>query len=71
MSCAPVLSLDGKTLYVGVNSFDFGFGYLLALNSQTLQTIAKVRLMDPNTGLDAEIPDESSTTPTWCSISVD
>jgi hypothetical protein len=64
MSCAPALSHDGKTLYVGVNSFDFGFGYLLALNSQTLQTIAKVRLLDPNTGLDAEIPDESSATPT-------
>jgi hypothetical protein len=64
MSCAPALSHDGKILYVGVNSFDFGFGYLLALNSKTLQTIAKVRLIDPNTGLDAEIPDESSATPT-------
>ena len=64
MSCAPALSNDGNTLYVGVNSFDFGFGYLLALNSQTLQTIAKVRLIDPNSGLDAEIPDESSATPT-------
>jgi hypothetical protein len=64
MSCAPALSHDGKTLYVGVNSVDFGFGYLLALNSHTLQTIAKVRLVDPNTGLDAEIPDESSATPT-------
>jgi hypothetical protein len=64
MNCAPTLSHDGKALYVGVNSVDFGFGYLLALNSRTLQTIAKVRLIDPNTGLDAEIPDESSATPT-------
>jgi hypothetical protein len=64
INCAPALSHDGKILYVGVNSVDFGFGYLLALNSRTLQTIAAVRLIDPNSGLDAEIPDESSATPT-------
>jgi hypothetical protein len=64
VNCAPALSHDGKTLYVGVNNKDFGFGYLLALSSKTLKAIAKVRLTDPNTGLDAEIPDESSATPT-------
>ena len=64
MSCAPALSHDEKTVYVGVNDVDFGFGYLLALNSQTLATIRKVRLLDPNTGLDAEITDESSAAPT-------
>ena len=64
MNCAPALSRDGKTLYVGVNNKDFGFGYLLALNSHTLQTTAKVLLVDPNTGLNAEIPDESSASPT-------
>jgi len=64
MSCAPALSLDGKILYVGVNSFDFGFGYLLALDSGTLTTITAVRLIDPSTGFDAEIPDESSASPT-------
>jgi hypothetical protein len=63
-SCAPALSLDGKILYVGVNSFDFGFGYLLALDSHTLNTITAVRLIDPSTGFDAEIPDESSASPT-------
>jgi len=47
-----------------VNSFDFGFGYLLALDSQTLTTIRAVRLIDPATGFDAEIPDESSASPT-------
>ena len=64
MSCAPALSHDGKILYVGVNSFDFGFGYLLALDSQTLASIMAVRLTDPSTGFDAEIPDESSASPT-------
>ena len=64
MNCAPALSADERVVYVGVNSFDFGFGYLLALNSQTLQVINQARLIDPSTGLDAEIPDESSATPT-------
>jgi hypothetical protein len=64
MSCAPALSLDEKIVYVGVNEFDFGFGYLLALNSGTLQTIAEVRLTDPNSGLDASITDLSSASPT-------
>jgi hypothetical protein len=64
MNCAPALSADERVVYVGANSFDFGFGYLLALNSQTLQTINQVRLIDPATGLDEEIPDESSATPT-------
>jgi hypothetical protein len=64
MSCAPALSHDGKILYVGVNSFDFGFGYLLALDSQTLRTITATRLIDPQTGFDADISDESSASPT-------
>jgi hypothetical protein len=63
VSCAPALSRDEKTLYVGVNNFDFGSGYLLALNSQTLQTIRAVRLIDPSSGLAATIPDESSASP--------
>ncbi len=64
MSCAPALSQDGKTLYVAVNSFDFGFGYLLALDSKTLAVINKVRLTDPASGLDATMTDESSASPT-------
>jgi hypothetical protein len=64
MSCAPALSHDEKIVYVGVNNFDFGFGYLLALDSQTLETIRAVRLIDPNSGADAEITDESSAAPT-------
>lgn len=64
MSCAPALSRNGKILYVAVNSFDFGFGYLLALDSKTLAVINRVRLTDPASGLDATITDESSATPT-------
>jgi len=64
MSCAPALSQDGKTVYVAVSSVDFGFGYLIALDSTTLAVINKVRLTDPASGLDATITDESSATPT-------
>ena len=64
MSCAPALSNDGSTLYVAVDSQDFGYGYLVALNSTTLQVINHVRLSDPSSGLDATLTDESSATPT-------
>jgi len=64
MNCAPALSQDGRTVYVGMDTFDFGYGYLLALNSVTLQPINVVRLIDPWSGLDSTITDESSATPT-------
>jgi len=64
MSCAPALSQDGSILYVAVSSGDFGFGYLLALNSRTLAVINKVRLTDPSSGFDATMTDESSASPT-------
>lgn len=64
MNCAPALSKNEQHLYVGVNSFDFGYGYLLELDAATLQTVHNVRLRDPATGNDATISDESSATPT-------
>ena len=64
MSCAPALSKDGSTLYVATSSFDFGFGYLIALDSSTLEVIHKMRLTDPASGLDATMSDESSAAPT-------
>ncbi len=64
MNCAPALSHDGRTLYVGMDTFDFGYGYLLALKSSTLEPINVVRLTDPWSGLDSTITDQSSATPT-------
>ncbi len=64
MASAPALSRDEKSVYVAVNSFDFGFGYLLQLDAHTLATLSSVRLIDPQSGLDADLSDESSASPT-------
>src|SRR5271157_3414619 len=64
MSCAPALSNDGSTLYVAVDSSAWGYGYLVALNSTTLAVVNHVLLLDPSSGLDAILPDESSAAPT-------
>jgi hypothetical protein len=60
--CAPALSKDGSTLYVGVNNGN-SFGYLVALDTTTLQPIARVVPKDVVTGKNAYVFDESSATP--------
>jgi uncharacterized membrane protein len=61
MNCAPAVSNDGSTLYFGVSN---GGGYLVSVNSTTLAPIARIRLKDPETGLDALVMDDSSASPT-------
>jgi hypothetical protein len=61
-NCAPAISNDGGVLYVAVS--DGGAGYLVALNSATLAPIARVRLKDPESGLDAILSDNGSASPT-------
>ncbi len=63
-NCAPAISTDGTTVYVAVNSGNFGGGYLVALDSKTLGTKAQVRLKDPKTDYDASLADDGSATPT-------
>ncbi|HTQ08960.1 MAG TPA: hypothetical protein VMI31_02700, partial [Fimbriimonadaceae bacterium] len=62
MNCTPVISNDGKYVYIAVSSGNFGYGYLLCLDAKTLQTVGKVRLKDPN-GNDAALPDEGTASP--------
>jgi hypothetical protein len=64
MSCAPALSNDGSTLYVAVTDVAVGTGYLVALNSTTLAAVSHVLLLDPASGLNATLPEESSAAPT-------
>ena len=64
MSCAPALSNDGSMLYVAVTDASVGDGYLVVLNSTTLAVVNHVLLLDPSSGLDATLIDESSATPT-------
>ncbi|MEO6389242.1 MAG: hypothetical protein ABIT16_05965 [Croceibacterium sp.] len=67
MNCAPALSLDGSTVYIAVNiAAAAGVtqrGVLLALDSTTLATRAKVALVDPNLGTPARISDDGTATP--------
>jgi hypothetical protein len=65
-NCTPALSNDHRTLYVAVSGGgDFGTGYLLALDSWTLETKAKVRLKDVlSPSNDAYIVDDGTASPT-------
>ena len=67
MNCAPAISNDGTTVYIAVNNVNtsggFQWGYLLALDSTTLATKAKVILVDPNTGTHAWVDDNGTATP--------
>ena len=60
---APAVSNDGGTVYVAVKDAS-SHGYLLALDSTTLATRAKVALTDPSSGSPAIIADSSTASPT-------
>ncbi len=64
MNSAPAVSPDGSTVYVAVNSGNFSNGYLLALNSSTLATKAKVAPQDPQFGGSSPLPDDGTASPT-------
>lgn len=66
MNCAPALSADGATVYIAVNrgsTHATQTGYLLALNSTTLATRARVALVDPNTLANARLSDDGTASP--------
>ena len=63
-NCAPAISAETGTLYLAVSNGYNGAGYLLALNSATLQTTARTPLQDPYTGVDATLSSDGSASPT-------
>lgn len=62
MNCAPAISKDQKTVYITVtNGYN---GYLLGLDSKTLQQKYRTTLIDPSSGQPAYVIDDSSASPT-------
>jgi len=60
LNCAPAVSYDGLTVYFVVSEGPAGHGYLVAVSSTTLAPLARIRLQDPETGADAQVPDSSA-----------
>jgi hypothetical protein len=63
-NCAPAVSADGKTVYVAMNTGNFGAGRLVAFNAATMTPTASVPLIDPKTGGNAVILNDGSASPT-------
>ncbi len=66
-NCAPALSNDQQTVYIGIsNGSGFGgaAGYLVSLNAVSLAFKTRAFLVDPVSGLPADIDDNSSASPT-------
>lgn len=63
MNSAPALSADGAFVYVAASNAQ-GSGYLLRLNSTTLERTASVSLLDPRTGTPALISSDATSSPT-------
>jgi hypothetical protein len=64
LNCAPAISIDGKTLYIGINNgWGFGVGYLVGLDTATLKTKYSIRLKDPESGNDAYLADDGTASP--------
>lgn len=60
-NCAPALSQDSGTLYVAVSNHSSG--YLLALDSTTLQTTGRAALIDPVSHEAALLEDDGTASP--------
>jgi hypothetical protein len=62
VDCAPAISNDGKLVYTGISNGSSG--YLVSLDAATLTPVAKMPLVDPQSGQAAWVVDISSASPT-------
>jgi hypothetical protein len=62
VDCAPALSPDGKLVYTGISNGSSG--YIVSLDAATLTPVAKMPLVDPQSGQAAWVVDISSASPT-------
>jgi hypothetical protein len=63
MNCAPALSNDQQTVYVGVSSGDSTGGYLVGIDAGTMAPKYSAKLIDPRTGSQSTLLDSSTATP--------
>lgn len=63
MNCAPALSNDQSTVYIAVSSGDNTGGYLVGIDSATMAAKYSTKLIDPRSGSQATLPDNSTATP--------
>ena len=61
--CAPALNDDESVLYFAVQ-LRTGSGYLIGMDTTTMQTKYRARLLDPSSGADAIIGNQSTASPT-------
>jgi hypothetical protein len=62
VDCAPALSSNGKLVYTGISNGSSG--YIVSLDAATLTPVAKMPLVDPQSGQAAWVTDISSASPT-------
>jgi len=62
-NCTPTLSDDQRTVYFAVSNGSSKTGYLVSVSSVNLAPTGRVRLVDPKSGLDAQISDDGTATP--------
>lgn len=63
MNCAPALSADESTLYIGTRGNTSSPGYLLALATADLSTRRLARLQDPVSGAPSLVPNDGTSSP--------
>jgi len=68
LNCAPALSNDGATVYVAAHGTSMirngGAGYLFALDSSSLRVKNMAALLDPISGMPAQLSDDGTASPT-------